>query len=239
MDALYISASGMLAQNQSLSLIAGNLANANSPGYLAQTGTMMAFPAETVGRTGSQAGVVGASDQGVAFSSGILAGGSGVKPTSSQTDLALLGSGFFTVRTPAGVQYTRDGQFNLDAHGRLVTAEGGFVLGTNGKPIQLAAGPFSVSPTGVVSQGNATAGQLALTNLRGPLKSQGQNLYTGGAKSPFTGSVLQSSLNTSNVNLAEESTAMIEAESRYQSLTEMVNEESTRLQSAAGLGILA
>ena len=109
MDPLYISAAGMIAQNQSLSLIAGNLANSQSPGYLAQIGTFTAFPTGTVLRTGANPGVVGQSSSGVAFSSALQVTGGGVETTSNSNDLAIMGSnGFFAVRTPNGIASTSE-----------------------------------------------------------------------------------------------------------------------------------
>lgn len=242
MDPLYISASGMIAQNGALGLIAGNLANSQSPGYLAQNGTFTAFPNGTLMRTGPHPGVLGQTSTGVAFSASIDMAGSGVQSTSNPNDLAIMGNnGFFTVKTPAGLAYTRDGQFTIDANGNLVTSQGYFVLGQNGKPIALAKGvPFTVSPTGVVSQGQAVVGTLALTDLAATgLQPLGNDLYASPTKLPFTGQVVQSSLNTSNVNLPNEMVQMIDAQSWYQALTQMVNEESKRLATAATLGVLA
>ncbi len=241
MNALYIGASGMIAQNQSLGVIAGNLANSQSPGYLAETGTFVAFPNGTVERTGANPGVIGQSSSGVAFTSGIALGGSGVESTNNSNDLAILGNGFFAVRTSNGLAYTRDGQFSVDAQGNLVTSQGDFVLNQAGKPIQLQLGvAFSVSPSGVITQGNTTVGTLALTDLSPQgLTSLGGNLYTSPTRLPFTGQVIQSSLNTSNVNLPNSLVQMVDAQSWYQSLTQMVNEESKRLSTAVTLGMLA
>lgn len=127
MDALYTAAAGMIAQNQQLALVAGNLANANSPGYLAQTGTFIAFPQGTVTRQGVSPGVVGSSSDGVALTSGLNPAASGVNQTNQPTDLAILGPGFFQVKTPAGISYTRDGHFSLDARGAF--GDGGRRLG--------------------------------------------------------------------------------------------------------------
>lgn len=239
MDALYISAAGMIAQNQSLGLIAGNIANSQSAGYLAQQGTFTAFPTGSLEDTGSGK-VLGQTSNGVAFSSSIATGGGGVSSTTNPNDLAIVGQGYFVVRTPQGLAYTRDGQFSVDGKGNLVTAEGDFVLNQAGKPIQLQSGQsFSVSPTGVITQGNATIGTLALTNLSATgLAALGNNLYTSPTRTPFTGQVIQSSLNTSNVNVENSMVDMIDAQSWYQSLTQVVNEESKRLATAATLGEL-
>jgi flagellar basal body rod protein FlgG len=241
-DTLYISASGMIAQNQNLALIAGNLANSQSPGYLAQVGTFTAFPTGTLIRTGSNPGVLGQSSSGVAFSAGIDMGDGGVEQTSNPNDLAIAGNnGFFVVRTANGLAYTRDGQFSVDAKGNLVTSQGDFVLDQAGKPIQLKSGePFTVSATGVISQGNTAVATLALTDLSATgLTALGNDLYTSPTRLPFTGQVVQSSLNTSNVDLAQSMTQMIDAQAWYQSLTQVASEESKRLATTATLGMLS
>lgn len=230
----------MLAQNQALSLIADNLANSQSPGYLAEVGTFVAFPNGTVERTGPVPGILGQSAAGVALVSGLNTGASDIEPTQNPLDLAINGPGFFVVRTATGLAYTRDGQFSLDAKGNLVTSRGDFVLDQAGKPIQLNPDlPVSVNSQGVVSQNGKVVATLALTNLSGAnLQAIGDNLYQGGARLPFTGQVEQSALNTSNVNLPEAMVQLIDAQSRYQSLTDLVNEESKRLSTAATLGML-
>lgn len=241
MNALYIGASGLLAQNQSLGVIAGNLANSQSPGYLSESGTFLAFPNGTVERTGPVPGVLGQSSSGVAFTSGVETGASGVKPTTNSNDLAIQGNGFFVIRTPQGLAYTRDGQFSVDANGNLVTSQGDFVLDQAGKPITLQGGvPFTVSSQGVITQGNTTVATLALTDLSpNGLKPLGNDTYTSAARLPFNGQVVQSALNTSNVNLSTDMVKMIDAQSWYQSLTQLVNEESKRLSTVATLGVLA
>lgn len=240
MNPLYIGASGMIAQNQSLQLLAANVANSQSPGYLAESGTFMSFPNGTVIDTGQKPGTLGFSSSGVAFASSINMAGSGVESTNNSNDLAILGNGFFVVRTPNGLAYTRDGQFSVDANGNLVTATGAFVLSQGGQPIKLQLGiPFTVSPTGVITQGNTTVATLGLTDLSPQgLKPLGNDLYTSPTRLPFTGQVIQSSLNTSNVNMSQSLVQLIDAQSWYQSLTQVVNEESKRLSTVATLGVV-
>jgi len=233
----------MIAQNESLELTAGNLANTQSPGYLAQVGTFTAFPTGTLIDYGSRSEVLGQTSSGVVFSSAIQTDGGGVQSTSNSNDLAIDGqNGFFVVQTPTGLGYTRDGQFSLDANGRLVTSQGYFVLGTNGKPITApsSGGAFTVSSTGVVTQGTKTVGTLALYDLPATgIQSLGNNLYTSGTRNAFTGAVVQSALNTSNVSMSGSMSQLIDAQSWYQALTQMVNEESKRLATVATMGILS
>lgn len=243
MNALYTAASGMLADNQWLSATAGNLANASSAGYLAQTGAMVAFPNGTVSAAAASVRAIGQSPEGVAFTASYNMTPGGIDSTGQSTDLAIAGAGFFVVTNPAGgIAYTRDGRFHLDALGRLVNSAGAMALTTTGAPLILQNAPFSVDSQGAVRQGGQLVGQLALANL-GPagLTNAGQGLYTAPAAAvlPFAGSVVQGGVNLSNVDLVTQSTNMIQAQTSYQSLATLVNEESARLKTVDGLGIIA
>ena len=74
-------------------------------------------------------------------------------------DLAIEGSGFFAIQTPAGTLYTRNGNFQVSADGHLTTAAGDFVLGEQG-PVTLPAGEISIGPDGTISAAGAIAGKL-------------------------------------------------------------------------------
>ncbi len=242
MNALYIAASGMVAQNQSMSLIGANLANANSPGYLSQVGSMVEFPTGVVTRQGHlpSAGGIGVTGQGVAFTAGLNLGLSGMQTTGQMTNLAVNGPGFFAVRGPQGVAYTRNGNFTVDSTGTLVTGGGERLLYTNGKPVVVGTAPFSVSPSGVVSQGGTALGQIAVFGLpAGNIKTLGAALYQTAGATPLANPILQGSLNTSNVNIVNQTVDLVSAQSSYQSLAAVVNEESTRMKAATALGVLA
>lgn len=239
MNALYIGASGLIAGNQKLSMVAGNMANAASAGYLAETGSFVAFPGGAVTRTGSAPVPIGSTSQGVALMGGYSLLDSGTQSTGNATDLAIQGPGFFVIQSGNGIAYTRDGRFSVNAQGYLVTSGGGFVLGQNGKPIQVGTRSFVVNSGGIITQGGTVLGQLALTNLSAQgMKGIGQNLYQAPNRLPFTGSVVQGALNLSNVSLIHEATQMMAAETSYQSMTSVVNEESNRMKTASGLGVV-
>jgi flagellar basal-body rod protein FlgF len=94
-----------------------------------------------------------------------------LQPSSDPMDFALQGAGFFTIQLPDGQHaYTRDGEFQLNAQGQLVTKQGYLVLGTSG-PLQINPNnpaAFTVSATGEVSQGEEQKGKLQLTNFKNP-----------------------------------------------------------------------
>ena len=133
MQALHTAATGMAAQELNVQVISNNIANLRTTGYKRQTAAFQDLVYEHVRRVGAQA-----SDQGTILPVGIDIGG-GVKTvgtprsmtqgTLSQTgndlDLAITGEGFFKIQMPDGTyQYTRDGTFQMDNQGRIVTAAG-------------------------------------------------------------------------------------------------------------------
>src|SRR5580693_8428163 len=133
MRALQTAATGMMAQELSVQVISNNIANMQTTGYKRQRAEFQDLLYEHVSRVGTQT-----STQGNILPVGIELGG-GVKTvgtprlmtqgTLSQTgndlDLAITGEGFFKVLQPDGTfQYTRDGTFQMDNQGRIVTAQG-------------------------------------------------------------------------------------------------------------------
>ncbi len=145
MQALHTAATGMAAQELNVQVISNNIANLRTTGYKKQTASFQDLIYEHVRRVGAQA-----SDQGTILPVGIDIGG-GVKTvgtprsmtqgTLSQTgndlDLALTGEGFFKILMPDGTyQYTRDGTFQMDNTGRIVTAQGNPVTADDHDPEQ-------------------------------------------------------------------------------------------------------
>ncbi|MCY0908201.1 MAG: flagellar hook basal-body protein [Sulfobacillus thermotolerans] len=241
MNALYTAASGLLAQHQILQATAGNIANQNSLGYLAQKTQVVGFLPQTVLAVGTQSTqAIGQVISAQAVISQYDVAPGAIRSTGVFSDLAISGNGFFAVRTPSGgVAYTQDGRFHQTSQGQLATANGDLVLLSSGKPVHLAPGPFTVSITGVLSQNNVTLGTLGLVDLPAAgLTSLGGGLYQSKTPQAFTGNVIQGAVNTSNGSLTGETVDLMQAEETYQSLTSLVNEESTRLKTAGALGVL-
>ena len=131
-----------------------------------------------------------------------------LRMTEEPLDVALDGEGFFTVATANGVRYTRDGQFRVDADGKIVTAVGDTVLGTNGKPIVVGAGVNpAIATDGTIEPG----GKLAVTLLSNPTKVDGGS-FTGGVAGPAKDTaVRQGYLEQPNATAAETMVDMIES----------------------------
>src|SRR5882672_10135136 len=176
MRALHTAATGMMAQELNVQVISNNIANMRTTGYKRQRAEFQDLLYEHVRRVGTQT-----SDQGNILPAGIELG-SGVKtvgtprvmtqgallPTGKDFDVAIRGEGFFKILMPDGrTAYTRDGSFELDAQGRIVTAQGyvvqpGLTVAQNSKALTInAQGSVSVTLPGETTP--TVVGQIELS----------------------------------------------------------------------------
>jgi flagellar basal-body rod protein FlgF/flagellar basal-body rod protein FlgG len=158
--------------------------------------------------------------------------------TKNPLDVAINGDGMFAVQTPAGERYTRDGSFQIDNQGQLVTASGYPVLGNNG-PIrfQQTDKQIGISADGTVTVLEGTnridsiRSKLRIVNFSQPqrLKKEGANLYSlgeGNAAQPDTKSTLaQGFIERSNVNAVTEMSRMIEINRMYTNMATMLQQQ--------------
>ena len=162
--------------------------------------------------------------------------------TDNPLDLALEGNGFFTVRTPDGDRYTRDGRFLRDSDNMLVTVDGYQVLDDAGQPIELPDGDVSVSSEGVISVNGeevATLGIGVFEDPRAELEHTEGNLFTGPAAS--TGDevprVAQGYLESSNANPSQLMTQLVEVARSYEAAQKLVQNQDELLgKTIASLG---
>ncbi|NLC77862.1 MAG: flagellar hook-basal body complex protein, partial [Clostridia bacterium] len=169
---LYISASGMTAQELNQNRVTNNLANAGTTGFKKDVHVFRTFQdvmLERVNRLPSgtaERRMIGTTNHGTMvdatrtdYSDGLL------QETGRPLDVALLGRGMFTVETPQGLRFTRDGSFQLDSEGYLVTATGDYVLGYQG-PINLADEVFQITPEGeLVAEDGWVIDQLLIADF--------------------------------------------------------------------------
>jgi flagellar basal-body rod protein FlgF len=194
---LYIAASGMLAEQIRQDQIANDLANASTPGYKADRTSQRTFndlllQNSATGQTvGPQSTAVQIDKITTDFSA------QPVKDTGEPLDFAIVGDGFFAVQTAQGTRYTRNGQFALDAQGRLVSNAGNPVLDANGRTITATNGIVDPRRIGVV----------ALTN---PVK-QGDSLVTGTPAGAANGTVRSGALEGSGADAARSMVDMIDS----------------------------
>ena len=241
MKSLQIAATGMMAQELNVEVISNNIANMRTTGYKRVRAEFQDLLYQDMRRVGSAS-----SDSGTVVPTGIQLG-YGVKTgatsrimsqgnltnTQKELDLAIRGEGFFAITLPNGqTAYTRDGSFELDAQGQLVTLDGYQV--DPGITIPNNASSITINRTGGVEVlvGNATTpqqvGQLQLARFvnKGGLKAMGDNLFletpasgsatTGSPGDAGFGDLLQKFLESANVNAVSELSDLISAQRAYE-----------------------
>jgi len=251
---LWISKTGLDAQQTQLDVISNNLANVSTNGFKRSRAVFEDLLYQTLSQPGAQ------SSQQTQLPSGLQLG-TGVRPvatekifaqgnlqqTNNPLDVAIQGNGFFQVLQPDGtIAYTRDGSFQLDNQGALVTSSGYHIQ----PAVTIPAGALSVTvgQDGTVSAlmpGSAKptqVGTLQLVNFVNPtgLQSAGQNLYletassgTPNSSTPGTnglGTLKAGFVETSNVNVVEEMVNMIQAQRAYEINSKAITTSDQMLQ---------
>jgi len=267
----YTGASGMRAQQFRLDAVANNLANVATDGYKRDVAAFKAFPELLIRRqdddgvylhpfgSADVAPIVGKMGTGVELNELFTNFDQGsLKETSSDFDIALDGRGFFTVATPWGERYTRNGSFQLGMEGFLETKEGYPVLGENG-PIRVKANNFQVDKDGRVwinaayaddpelfvgREANQWEDQVLLDTLKlvefdidRYLEKQGSSLYresetSGPAMVMPEGQrpqVIQGFIEASNVDPVVEMVQMIEVNRAYEANQKVIQTEEAAL----------
>ena len=238
--ALWVSKTGLEAQQTRMAVISNNLANVSTTGFKRGRAIFQDLIYQNIRQPGAQ------TSQDTILPSGLLMG-SGVRTvateklhsqgnlvnTENSFDLAIEGKGYFQILMPTGeIGYTRDGSFRVDAQGRLVTA-GGLLMEPQ-ITIPENALTVSVSNEGQVSvviPGNVEpvpVGDIQTVDFINPtgLESAGDNLYkqTVASGTPQQGvpgldgfgGLIQGMLESSNVNVVEELVNMIETQRAYE-----------------------
>ena len=193
---LYIAASGMLAEQVRQDQIANDLANAATPGYKADRTSQAGFGELLLANSATGATV---GPQGTAVQVSAVETDFSPKPakdTGEPLDFAIVGEGFFAVQTANGTRYTRNGQFQADAQGRLVTPQGDPVLGRGGRTLSVGA------------DGRVDPRALEVVNLRNPRKD-GDNLVAGTPAGTAAGQVRAGALESSGADAARSMVDMI------------------------------
>jgi flagellar basal-body rod protein FlgG len=241
MRAMNIAATGMLAQQTNVEVIANNIANQNTTGFKRQRAEFQDLLYQTDRRAGAQS-----SDTGTIVPVGVQIG-IGVKTaavyrittqgnlttTSNPLDVAIEGRGFFQILQPDGTTaYTRAGSFQLSASGQIVTADGftvqpGITVPQNTIGVSInASGQVQAQVAGQTAP--QTVGQFQLANFANEagLEALGNNLFietpasgqpiTGNPTSIGFGALNQGLLETSNVDIVSEITNLITAQRAYE-----------------------
>jgi flagellar basal body rod protein FlgG len=214
---LYISADGASVQNRRLDVIANNLANVDTAGFKEELAVFQARYAQDIldGRVPPNAGKLADVGGGVEFFSTPTDFTPGpFKVTGIWSDVAIKGSGFFTVERDGRTALTRAGNFQLDNEGRLITQGGDPVLDETGAPIQvdLADGPVTFGSGGEVLQNGeivATLGVVAPRSLGDLTKIGGNCFQSLGPTQPIPPGERRLATETLEVSGVEPTTQMV------------------------------
>lgn len=257
---LWIARTGLDAQQTQMDVISNNLANVSTNGFKRSRAVFEELMYQTVRQPGAM------SSEQTTLPSGLQLG-TGVRPaaterihlqgnltqTGNPTDVAINGNGFFQVSMPDGTTaYTRDGSFQVDQNGQLVTANGFVVqpaitIPANATSLTIGRdGTVTVTQPG--STNNVQIGQLQLATFMNPtgLESLGTNLYaqTDASGAPNTtvpglngsGVLQQNYVESSNVNVVQELVDMIQTQRAYEINSKAVQTSDQMLQRLTQLG---
>lgn len=251
---LWIAKTGLDAQQTQLDVISNNLANVSTSGFKRSRAVFEDLLYQTLRQPGAQ------STQQTQLPTGLQIG-TGVRPvateriftqgnlqqTGNDKDVAVQGSGFFQVLMPDGTTgYTRDGSFQVDSQGQLVTSSGYVVQPAITIPADAQSMTIGRDGTISVTQaGNAQpvqVGELQLATFINPagLESRGENLYaeTAASGNPNAsapgqngaGTLIQGYVETSNVNVVEELVNMIQTQRAYEINSKAITTSDQMLQ---------
>jgi flagellar basal-body rod protein FlgG len=240
MDSLWVAKTGLEAQQMRMSVVSNNLANVNTTGFKRGRAIFEDLLYQNVAQVGGSTSQQTESPTGLNLGTGVRVVATdkqftqgNIINTNNPFDIAVEGRGFFEILLPDGGQaYTRDGTFQVDADGQLVTSSGYALQPSVTIPTAAQAVTIGVDGTvSVVLAGQADpiqVGTIQLTDFVNPagLQSKGQNLYvqsvSSGPPQPGTpglnglGTIAQGALESSNVNVVEELVSMIETQRGYE-----------------------
>lgn len=248
----YTGASGMNAQQNRLDAISNNLANVDTAGYKRDISMSKSFSELLLRRTEADgvyktsvgsadaAPIIGKLGLGVETNENYTSFEQGsFRATDSSSDFALSGEGFFSVETPAGERYTRNGNFILGKEGVLVTKDGYPLMGENGQ-IHLEDNSFNVNEDGMIySKDGEFIDRIKVVRFDNEryLKKMGNSLWSAndisgsayvaeGAERP---KMMQGYVETSNVNVVEEMVKMIEVNRAYEANQKTIQSEDAMM----------
>ncbi|RFA30737.1 flagellar basal-body rod protein FlgG [Alkalilimnicola ehrlichii] len=249
-SALWISKTGLAAQEKAMSTVANNLANVNTNGFKRDRAVFEDLFYKIERAPGAQADQLNTVPSGIQLGSGVRVAGTqkvftqgDIQTTGQPMDLAIMGRGFFQVEGPDGeVYYTENGQFQLNNEGLMVNVQGlplvpmievpegstGFTVGSDG----------TVSATLPGDNVPIELGQITLVNFTNPtgLEALGGNLYRETEASGIPnegvpgldglGQIRQGALEGSNVQVVESMVSMIAIQRAYEASTRMLDAAS-------------
>ncbi len=253
-QALWVAKTGLDAQQTRMAVVSNNLANVNTTGFKKGRAAFEDLLYQTVRQPGAQTTQQTEAPTGLMLGTGVRVVATensftqgNLQQTGNALDVAINGRGFFQIQQPDGtVAYTRDGSFQLNNQGQVVTANG--YLLQPGITIPQGAQSVSIGNDGVVTVQLAgqsapqQVGTLTIADFINPagLQAKGGNLYaeTAASGTPQTGtpglnglgSLSSGSLESSNVNIVEEMVNMIETQRAYEINSKAIQTTDSMLQ---------
>ena len=241
MDAsLWVAKTGLDAQQTRMNVISNNLANVSTTGFKRDRAVFQDLLYQNVRQAGAQTAADAQAATGFQLGTGVqvmatekINAQGNMQTTENSLDLAIAGDGFFQIAQPDGtIAYSRDGNFNLDNAGQIVTSAGQVLQPAIAVPAN--ASSLTIGQDGTVSVelqaggGQQVLGQLQLARFvnSAGLQAMGQNLLketpasgapqVGNPAADGIGMLMQGTLEASNVNVVEEMVNMIETQRAYE-----------------------
>jgi flagellar basal-body rod protein FlgG len=251
---LWISKTGLDAQQTQMDVISNNLANVSTSGFKRSRAVFEDLLYQTVRQPGAQSSQQTQLPSGLQLGTGVRSVATeriftqgNVQQTNNSNDIAIQGSGFFQVLLPDGTTaYTRDGSFHVDNNGQLVTSSGyavqpAITIPANAQSVTVGRdGTVSITQSGTAAATQVGTLQLATFANPAGLEAKGENLYveTTASGSPNTntpgtngsGVLLQGYVETSNVNVVEELVNMIQTQRAYEINSKAITTSDQMLQ---------
>lgn len=249
-SALWVSKTGLAAQDTALSAVANNLANVNTTGFKSDRVAFEDLFYSIELQPGAQADEVNTVPSGIQLGSGVRVAGTqkvftegSMQTTGQPMDIAIIGRGFLQVEAPNGdIYYTENGQLQLNAEGMVVNSQG--LPLTPAIEVPVGSSSFTVGSDGIVTAilpGDTTPselGQITLVNFTNPagLEALGGNLYreTVASGEPVEGvpgeeglgTLKQGVLEGSNVQVVEAMVNMIAIQRAYEANAKVLDAAS-------------
>ncbi len=230
----YTLASGMLTEQRILDTVSNNVANIKTPGYKRQVLTSSTFNEQLLARIQKNQNKMMGSGYVVRYADklNIDYSQSGLEDTGLPFDVAIVGDGFFRLEAEGMEKplLTRNGNFAVDDEGYLIQPAGGRVLGEGG-PIQVGGGDFVVDEEGYVYVGSDES-PVDRLSVAYPIDTANLTVYGegvfidnnpddyGGEETVHTTSFMQGKLESSNVDMGEETTSLMEASRTFQTYSQ-------------------
>ena len=236
LSAIKVAVQGMTLQAQKQDQISNNLANMNTTGFKSTALHVSSFEeylTDSKGKIGANRNIR-ADEVFTNYSEGSF------KETGNDLDVAIKGSGFFTVLGVDGVRYTRDGSFSIDNDGFMITKQGERVFGKDGFiHLELDRGKVTIQDTGDVIQDGEKIESLKISDFNKPYKmlKLGNNSFRPKLPNnpviPSEGyAINQGYLEMSNVDAITSMTEMISADKAYNAIAKALQSEDSTLDKA-------